>query len=63
MEKNYEELVAERQTLVDTFEQRRVDSKSAVEAAKGAASAVRAFDAEHGTLIPPTESNLEKTRV
>jgi len=52
---NYEQLTAERQALVDIFEQDRIDAKSASEAVKTSASAVRAFDAEHGTLIPPTE--------
>lgn len=50
---NYEELVAKRQALVDTFEQNRIDAKTAAEAVKTSARAVRKFDAKHGTLVSP----------
>lgn len=47
---NYEELVMERQALVNTFEKNRTLAKTAAEAVKTSARAVRTFDAKHGTL-------------
>lgn len=50
---NYQELIEERDQLVDQFEAKRDAVKTATSEAEVARQAVLAFDKKNGTLVPP----------